>query len=704
LGIISPVRRRLPLLVGAALLAAGLGPAAVAPARPRAAPGARTSAAVRPRAAPGARTSAVARPRAAPATRTSAAVRPRAAHATALPPAAVRLDSGWSYLPDPDNAGLAQGWGQGGAPTGGWTPVSIPNDFNPTVTSASDAGTVGWYRTTFTGPPIPAGRSWRVSFEGVRRNATVWLNGYELGSNHNPYAPFSLAAPTLRPGQQNTLIVRVDNFRGAGAFPEDWWNWGGIMGPVSLVPAGRLTIADLGVVPELRCRDRCGDLRVLGTLENRSTTALTPTVVVRVTSPAGATSSVSHAVPRTGAGSSRALSFTVPIHSPQLWSPSHPALYGVEVSVRAGGRVEEDDSLQVGMRSIQVAHGILYLNGRRLWLHGAAIQEDTDGQGAALTDADIQQLVAELKALDANVTRVHYELSPRLLDALDRAGIMVWAQPDVEHADARLRSAARRAQALAQLRATLLADRNHPSVIVDSVANELSSTPDSNRGDRIYLDDAIALARRLSPGVPVGLDIYCYTNYPAQAIYRRLDVLGIDDYFGWDTGSPAHSIAQFSRLEPYLRLQHRRYPDQALVISEYGAEAFYDGPASTKGTYAFQSNYVQQSLGAFGRLPFLNGSVYWTLREFAVEPGWTGGATLPPGYTPDGIHHKGLLAYDGTPKPAFSVAQQLFAQPPPFVSRGDFAAGSPAPGGGSSVSATARHVAAEPPFALRLAN
>jgi hypothetical protein len=63
----------------------------------------------------------------------------------------------------------------------------------------------------------------------------------------------------------------------------------------------------------------------------------------------------------------------------------------------------------------------------------------------------------------------------------------------------------------------------------------------------------------------------------------------------------------------------------------------------------------------------MNGSIYWTLREFAVAPGWTGGATLPAGTTPDGIHHKGLIAYDGQAKPAFAVTQQLFARTPRFV-------------------------------------
>jgi beta-glucuronidase len=66
-------------------------------------------------------------------------------------------------------------------------------------------------------------------------------------------------------------------------------------------------------------------------------------------------------------------------------------------------------------------------------------------------------------------------------------------------------------------------------------------------------------------------------------------------------------------------------------------------------------------------LPFLNGSIYWTLREFAVAPGWRGGAELPPGAQPDGIHHKGLISYDGTPKSAYTLAEQLFETVPSFA-------------------------------------
>jgi hypothetical protein len=578
------------------------------------------------------------------------------------------LTTGWSYRADPHDVGLAQGWGRGAAPRAGWTGVSIPNDFNPVPSGPGDGYRVGWYRVSFTAPPTASGRGWAVAFESVRRNAEVWLNGFPIGANHDPYVPFALPATSLVSGATNTLIVRVDDARGAGSFPEDWWNWGGIMGPVTLTPTGRIAVEDLGVTPELGCAYRCGDLHVQGTLVNRWGTTLTPSLVVRVTSPAGVASAFIRTLAPLRAGAATSASFRVEVPGPiALWSPSSPSLYRVQVQTLVGGRIEASQTMSVGMRSVRVSDGILYLNGRRLWLHGAAIHEDVQGQGAALDEGDIETIVSELRSVGANITRAHYLLSPRLLDALDTAGIMVWAQPPIDHADVLLQTAAGRARALAMLRSTVIADRNHPSVIVDSVGNELSPTPDTTPGTKRYIDQAIATARQLNPGVPVALDIYCYPNYPRQSIYAKLDLIGISSYFGWYTGPPGHTIANFSQLEPYLQLQHRRYPKQALAISEFGAESLFDGPAATKGSYEFQSAYLRSTFAVLDNLPFMNGAIYWTLREFAVSPGWTGGVALPAGDDPDNVHHKGLIAYDGTEKPAFTVAQQLFAATPAFV-------------------------------------
>jgi beta-glucuronidase len=464
------------------------------------------------------------------------------------------------------------------------------------------------------------------------------------------------------------MMIRVDNRRGAGSFPEDWWNWGGIVRPVELVPAGRLKLLGIGVMPEVGCAYRCGDLLVEAKVENDSAARVAPAIVVRTRSPAGITLAFTHTVASVRPGASMRIAFKVPIHGPpDLWEPGHPVLYDVSLSTVTGGHVEQRDRLRVGMRSISVRGGILYLNGKRLWLHGASIHEDMPDDGAALTYADIATIVGELKRVGANVTRAHYLLSEKLLDALDAAGILVWEQAPVDHADPVLQSPAGRARAIDLLRQTLLGGRSHPSVVIASVGNELTPTPDASPGTHAYLEEAIPLARTLDPAAAIALDTYCYPGFPAQHIYSQVDVLGISHYFGWYPGLPGHSISDFSGLQPFLELSHARYPGQALVVAEFGAEGRYDGPSDVKGSYAFQSDYVSKTFGVLDQLPYMNGAIYWTLREFAVNPGWVGGASLPAEDPPDGIHHKGLIAYDGTDKPAFAVAQDAFSHVPAYA-------------------------------------
>lgn len=584
------------------------------------------------------------------------------------PPAAIALDTGWRSLPDPRNVGLGDGWGRGLPSSADATTVALPNDFNPNVSRAADHGAVVWYALRFTGPAAVDGRSWNVRFEQVRRTAEVWLNGRRVGASSEPYAPFSVPAASLHPGAPNLLVVRVSNASGPGSFPQDWWNWGGIVRGVTLEPVGRLALEDLGVMPRLSCGYRCGSLLVQGSVRNVTAERLPGRIVVRVRSPAGVSVGEGAESRSVAPGATVPISFRVHLRGrPELWSTSDPALYGVQVQTVSGDRVEQVNSLHVGMRSIEVSHGILYLNGRRLWLHGASIAEDVAGRGAALSDGDIETIVSQLRSVGANITRAHYLLSEPLLDALDAAGILVWSQPPVDHADAELGTGGGRRRALGMLRATILGERSHPSVVVDSVANELTPTPNTMPGTEKYLRDAIGLARRLDPAAVVGLDTYCYPGFAKQRIYSRLDVLGIDSYFGWYTGLPGHSVSDFNELVPFLRQSHARYPRQALVVSEFGAEGLYDGPASVKGTYGFQDDYLRRTYAVLAGLPFMNGSIYWALRDFAVSPGWTGGAALPFGYDTDGLNHKGLLAYDGTEKPAFAVAEQLFGETPSFV-------------------------------------
>jgi beta-glucuronidase len=311
--------------------------------------------------------------------------------------------------------------------------------------------------------------------------------------------------------------------------------------------------------------------------------------------------------------------------------------------------------MRVGLRTVGVRDGHLELNGRRLDLRGTSIQEDVPGRGPAMTDADVERIVADLKAVGANVTRAHYLLDPRLLSRLDEEGIMVWSQAPVYHRDVQLRTKAGRSLELASLRRTVLAARNHPSVITHSVANELSPQPDENPTTGAWLNTARELAEDLDHTLPASVDILAWPGFPKQEVYAGFDLLGLNSYFGWYNGDEGHETGDLADLEPFLRQARSDYDRQALVMTEFGAEATMDGPEDVKETYAFQANYIDANLSLIRRLGFMSGAIYWTLREFAVKPDWDGGA-LRTDVVRDGIHNKGLLSYvEGERKPAWDV-------------------------------------------------
>lgn len=578
------------------------------------------------------------------------------------PPPPVPLAQGWQFVLDPGDHGLAADW-QSGIGGKGWVPVTVPHVFDPRPLPQLFKGTIGWYRLNFTGPATARGMGWWIRFEQVRRIADVWLNGRKLGVHRDPYTPFELPASGLLPGKPNTLVVRADNRRPPGT-REGWWNWGGMTRQVSLVARGPVVLHDVGVLPQRHC-DHTGckwDALVDGWLENRSARSQSPEVRLTMRSPDG-TMSQGAASPRVlRPGELVRVRFTVAVNGdPKLWDPDHPRLYDATVRTLLGGRVIQADQRRVGLRTISVVDGSLRLNGRVLDLRGASIQEDIPGHGPALTDADVNTIVGELKSLHANVTRSHYLLDPRLLARFDEEGILVWQQSPVYHRDAMLKTPAQRSFELDDVRNTILAARNHPSVIVNSVANELTPTPDTVKTTRVWMNNAADLARDLDPTRPVAIDILSYPNIPRQKTYSDFDMLGINSYYGWYPGKPSRSTANLDDLAPYLRAMHAKYPKQGLVMTEFGAEATETGPAAEKQTYAFQSQYLTRNLDIVGKLPFMGGAIYWTAREFAVKPHWDGGDHP---LVRDSIHHKALISYFGKDKPAYAVAQAAFKAAP----------------------------------------
>ena len=592
-----------------------------------------------------------------------ALVAPAAASAAAPPD--VPLDQGWQYRPDPHNAGLSRHW-ERAAGAAGWSGVQVPHVFDPQPQDNEFNGTVGWYRLRFDGPRTPAGFSWNLRFEGVRRVARVWLNGRPVGSNGNPYQAFLLPARGLKAGA-NELVVRVQNVRPDG-LREGWWNWGGIVRPVTLVPRGRIEYQDLGILSDVDCRPTCVAIaRTDGWVVNHTRKVVSPQITLRMTPPGGQEPfGKTVTVHRLRPGERRRVGFPLKVAGAlRLWSPNNPNLYDAYVETRLGSDVQQVDQRRVGLRYIRVENGALYLNGHRLQLRGASIQEDMPGRGPALRPQDMDEIVANLEALGANVTRAQYPLSEALLSRLDAAGIMVWSQAPVYHEDVQLRTPAGRRNAYRKVRGTVLIDRNHPSVMTHSVANELVIEPDKTPGTAAFLRQGAAITRDLDSTVPVSVDLLSYPGIPRQESYAKFGLLGINSYYGWYKGKPGkRSTARLRDLYPYLVRTRLKYPEQALMITEFGAESTFAGPANVKETFAFQTRYVDRTLDVVDRLDWLSGAIYWTLREFYVKPNWDGGANR---HVPrDALHNKGLMTYAGQPKPAFREAERRFKATPVY--------------------------------------
>jgi beta-galactosidase/beta-glucuronidase len=549
-----------------------------------------------------------------------------------------------------------------------WTDVKVPSVFNTRAVASEYGGTVRRYRLRFEGPSTPPGFRWLIRFDSVRREATVLLNGRRIGRNADPYTPFTVEARGLRPGRPNVLLVVVDG-RKDPRLPEGWWNWNGIVRPVRLVPAGPAHLHDLGTMSDVSCRGPArgcrAELLVDGVLERSGRRPIAPTLEVALRSPTGRRTTRTFRLPRQTAPR-RELRVSMRVPAPRLWRPEDPELYSARITLRDRGRVQQVVRRRIGLRSVEVKGGRLYLNNRLIKLAGASIHEDMPGSGAALTRADNARIVADLQDLGANVTRAHYVLNEDLLSRLDRAGILVWNQAPIWQRDRQanvLRFPRERKRAWETVRRTVLAARSHPSVITHSVANELWSRPDERPGvTRRYLEVAQREARRLDPTLPISVDINGRPHHPEQFTYHDFDMLGINQYFGW-----YRWVENFDDLPLYLQEMRDLYPAHALVMTEFGAEArpeLADAPEDLKGSYAFQTFHLRRTLDV-AEAASISGSIYWTVREFEIFPGWRGGAgRRPDPYWPNTRHQKGLLTYEGEKKPAWFLARDRFVATP----------------------------------------
>jgi len=570
----------------------------------------------------------------------------------------------WTLRVDAANRGLARGWARGGF---SGEAVSVPDDVDPrSYTGASGSrnyeGSIAWYRTTFT---AASAGEYALDFQSANFDAGVWVDGRAVGDHRGSYLPFDTRA-RLTAGR-HTVVVRIDwrdpAAQSRAGFHRTWFNWGGLNGDVDVRPIGPSELTEPAIRTTLASPSGPATVTIRVQVRNDGP--------ARTLTPTGSLSdgprplALSFAPLTLAHGESAMASATATVAEPALWSPAAPNLYELELSI-AG---ESSYSARVGLRELSWRGGRLFLNGRRLLLHGATIQEDEQGHGDALTPADENRIVSQLRAIGANAARAQHPLDPALLERLDAAGILVWQGiGPVEGAGNWYSTTPRlRAEAEQQARTAAIAAQLHPSIFAWNLVDEIANNG-HDAAEVAYVRSTARWLHAHDPTRMVAVDVW--GDHPpshAGAIYAEADAVAETDYSGW-YDAPTDTAAQLAgEIRGRLAAMERTFAGKVLVISEFGAESNGLNPSGTPGSYAFQARLLAAHIAVYAADPRLSAMLIWVLSDYPLTPTFNGGSihnVLPHVRLIEGLNQKGLFTYGGHAKSAVGVIARLFGALP----------------------------------------
>lgn len=574
------------------------------------------------------------------------------------------LDGTWFLKDDPTNIGNAARY-QSLKNFASWKKITVPNAFNAgDASEASYTGSIAWYATQFKRPAGPRGANWIIQFNSANLRADVYLNGRKIGKHTGGNIPFEVPASSMRSGD-NTLVVRTDSRLSLTSVPSveeridqltgGWWNFGGLLREVVLRRVSRVDVSDVSTRSYFTASKgkAKGSARivVVATVKNLGRRAR-----IQLRGRYGG-STVRFRRTLMKAGSTAQIFGTARVGKPRLWSPLSPKLYDVKVT--APGVTFKS---KAGIRKFAVSSkGILTMNGLRTRLRGVSFHESDLTTGAAWSPAQRGANNALFKKLGVNMIRSHYPLAPQQMEWADKNGVLVWSQVQNFRArNSQLRSKRYPKQVVKLTKEMVTQYRKYTSVLTWNLSNEAVPS-DTKYLDQMFVKQ-IKEVKKLDPQALISAD---YASAPEDELqhpaYRRMDILGINEYFGWYPGQLGSTL-KVSGLGPYMDYLHRIYSHQALFITEFGAEASRHGSPDELGTYEFQTNFFTQQLNILRNLSYLNGLFAWALRDYWVRPEWTGGNPDP---TPP-FSRKGLFEVDGSPKPAAELIEREFKATPPF--------------------------------------
>jgi len=558
---------------------------------------------------------------------------------------------------------------------GGWRRLDLPHDWSiegpfdkQNSTGQAEGGLpagVCWYRKHFR---LPAAGVVLVDFDGIYRNSEVWINGHYLGRRPNGYISFQYElTPWLRAGGENVLAVRVDNAQQPNS---RWYSGTGIYRHVWLTTLSRIFVDHWGTfvtTPEVG--GRSARIHVSTTIRKALPGVHEVKLETTLFNMEGGLEG--HATRRLLLKDSLDVANQdLIVSSPHLWSPEHVYLYKVRTRLISEGHVLDEYFTYTGVRRFRfdVQKGFI-LNGVPLKIKGVCLHHDLGALGAAVNKSAIIRQLRLLKEMGCNAIRTsHNPPAPELLDACDRMGFIVmdeafdmWRKKKNKY-DYSLDFPVWHVR---DLQDQVLRDRNHPSVFIWSIGNEIREQFDST---------GISLARELA-GIVRSLDTtrpvtsaLTETDTMKNFIYRSgaLDIIGLNyNHEKYDSVLLKYSGHPFIASETTSALETRGHydmPSDSIRRWPAAAKAPLVGanPDYTVSAYdnvsAYWGSTHEETWKAAKRDPFVSGLFIWTGFDYLGEP--------TPYPWPARSSYFGIIDLAGFPKDVYYMYQSEWTATP----------------------------------------
>ena len=560
-----------------------------------------------------------------------------------------------------------------------WRQLNLPHDWsvegefsekNPaTPGGGALPGGVGWYRKSFTVSETDKNKCVFIDFDGVYRNSEVWINGHYLGKRPYGYSSFRYElTPYLNYGKkENVIAVKVDNSMQPNS---RWYSGSGIYRNVRLEFANKIYVAQWGTyvtTPEVSAKS--AKINIVTEIVNRIWLEQTVKLSMVVYDQSGKIAAHAESDNVLLKDSVTEVKQELIINNPKLWSIENPNLYKVVTQIDKGGNASDTYETPFGIRYFKFdsKKGFL-LNGKSVKILGVCDHHDLGCLGAAINTRAIERQLELLKSMGCNAMRTsHNPPAPELLDLCDRMGFIImdeafdmWKMQKTDY-DYHLDWDAWHKRDLEDM---ILRDRNHPSVFIWSIGNEIPEQGDPS-GIPIATELA-SIVKNLDKTRPItsalnngkdnnfilksgALDLIGY-NYDQNSYPDFLKVFPEGKFIATETTSAIATRGSYDMPSDSIRRWPVRWD-----IPLTGANADYSCSSYDNCSVPWGSTH-EETWKVIKKYDFLSGLFIWTGFDYIGEP--------TPYPWPAKSSYFGILDLCGFPKDAFYMYESEWTNKP----------------------------------------